>query len=285
MWELTRAGTGIRIASKLGGAANPYLLGSLVMNNEIRALSVLPANRIDIELKTADGLTLVGELALPEGRPPVATLVMLHPLPTHGGYMDSHVYRKAAWRLPELADIAVLRFNTRGTSSARGTSQGDFGEGISEVHDVNAAMDFVRNAGLPNPWLVGWSFGTELALMHGIDPDVRGAILLSPPLHRAKEEHLEAWGHFGRPVLALIPEHDDYLKPDEAKQRFAALGQAQIVPVAGAKHLWVGETYVTRVLNEIVSFVRPQDPQLVPLPTHWAGPMETAAPTTTDEDV
>ena len=35
--------------------------------------------------------------------------------PTAGGMMDSHVLRKASWRLPALAGLAVLRFNTRGT--------------------------------------------------------------------------------------------------------------------------------------------------------------------------
>ena len=89
------------------------------MPNAIRANSILPATRTDIELHTADGLTLVGELATPADRPAVATIVCLHPLPTHGGMMDSHVYRKAAWRLPALAGVAVLRFNTRGTSSVR----------------------------------------------------------------------------------------------------------------------------------------------------------------------
>src|SRR5437868_6679589 len=83
----------------------------------IRANSILPARREDIELHTADGLTLVGELARPADRDPVATLICLHPLPTHGGMMDSHVFRKAAWRLPALAGLAVLRFNTRGTGS------------------------------------------------------------------------------------------------------------------------------------------------------------------------
>ncbi|MGH3703602.1 MAG: alpha/beta hydrolase, partial [Agromyces sp.] len=76
---------------------------------EIRASVELPARREEIELHTADGLTLVGELATPLDRPPVATLVTLHPLPTHGGMMDSHVYRKAAWRLPALSELAVLR--------------------------------------------------------------------------------------------------------------------------------------------------------------------------------
>ena len=77
----------------------------------IRSLTVLPAHREDVELHTADGLTLVGELARPAEAAPAATLVTLHPLPTHGGYMDSHVYRKAAWRLPALAGLAVLRLS------------------------------------------------------------------------------------------------------------------------------------------------------------------------------
>src|SRR5687768_12174172 len=106
---------------------------------EIRPNSILPARRSDIELHTADGLTLVGELALPLSTPPMATLVCLHPLPTHGGMMDSHVLRKAAWRLPALADLAVLRFNMRGTSSARGASEGEFSGGVDERFDVAAA--------------------------------------------------------------------------------------------------------------------------------------------------
>ena len=84
---------------------------------KIRGSSVLPARREPLTLQTADGLRLVGELALPLERDPVATLICLHPLPTHGGMMDSQVFRKAAARLPALADLAVLRFNTRGTAS------------------------------------------------------------------------------------------------------------------------------------------------------------------------
>src|SRR3954470_17157111 len=144
---------------------------------EIRANSILPARREDIELHTADGLRLVGELALPQDRDPVATLVCLHPLPTHGGMMDSHVLRKAAWRLPTLAGLAVLRFNTRGTSSPRGVSEGAFDGGDGERYDVAAAIEYATFASLPAIWLVGWSFGTDLALRWGCDPDVTGAIL------------------------------------------------------------------------------------------------------------
>jgi hypothetical protein len=239
----------------------------------IRANSILPARREDIELSTADGLRLVGELALPLSRPPVATLVCLHPLPTHGGMMDSHLLRKAAWRLPALADLAVLRFNTRGTSSERGTSDGSFDGGDGERLDVAAAIEYAEFADLPNIWLLGWSFGTELALRYGNDASVVGLILLSPPLRRATVDDMAGWAASGKPVIALVPEFDDYLRPAEAAQRFAVIPQAEVVGVAAAKHLWVGDA--ERALDEIVQRV---NPAAAPLPTQWAGPMELANP-------
>ena len=238
---------------------------------QIRGPLLLPARREDIELHTLDGLTLVGELALPAEREPVATLVTLHPLPTAGGFMDSHILRKAAARLPALADLAVLRFNTRGTTSPRGTSEGQFDGGRAEAFDVAAAMEFVADRNLPCPWLVGWSFGTELALKYGRDHPVDGVILLSPPLHRTSDEELAAWASDPRPLVALIPEFDDYLRPEEAESRFAIVPRAVLVPVDGGKHLWVGENQTRRVLTEIVAAVHPA---ALPLPTEWDG--ETA---------
>jgi alpha/beta superfamily hydrolase len=233
---------------------------------EIRGPVQLPARREDIELRTLDGLTLVGELALPLEHEPAATLVTLHPLPTAGGFMDSHILRKAAGRLPALADLAVLRFNTRGTTSPRGTSEGTFDGGASEAFDVAAAMEFVHDRGLPRPWLVGWSFGTELALKYGRDHDIEGVILLSPPLHRATAEEVAAWAGDARRVVILVPEFDDYLRPDEARERFAVIPHATIVPVEGGKHLWVGENQTRRVLTEIVAAV---NPDALPLPLQW----------------
>jgi len=233
---------------------------------EIRGPLELPARREEIELVTADELTLVGELAVPEDVAPVATLVTLHPLPTAGGFMDSHVIRKAAARLPALADLAVLRFNTRGTTSPRGTSDGAFDGGAAEQFDVAAAMAFVRERSLPRPWLLGWSFGTELALKYGREHDIEGIILLSPPLHRATAEEVAAWADSDVPVVVLVPELDDYLRPPEARERFASIPHAQLIAVEGGKHLWVGETQTRRVLTEIVAAV---NPSALPLATHW----------------
>ncbi len=242
------------------------------MSSSIRANSVLPARREALTLRTGDGLGLVAELALPEDRDPVATLVCLHPLPTHGGMMDSQIFRKAAFRLPALAGVAVLRFNTRGTWSAQGTSEGEFDNGVGERYDVAAAIEYAEFEDLPDIWLVGWSFGTDLALMHGLDPAITGAILLSPPLRYSTTTDLERWAESGKPVTALVPEHDDYLQPAEAAERFAPLTQAEVVPMAGAKHLWVGDA--EKVLDEIVHRVAPD--VTTPLPRDWDGPMETA---------
>jgi hypothetical protein len=222
---------------------------------QIRANTVLPARREPVTLHTADGLELVGELALPESAPAVATLVMLHPLPTEGGMMDSHLFRKAAYRLPALADLAVLRFNTRGTTSEAGTSQGEFDNGESERLDVAAALDLVESRDLPAPWLVGWSFGTDLAVRYGCDPSVVGAVLVSPPLRYSTADDLAQWAASGKPLVAIVPELDDYLQPDEARERFAVVPQARVVAVPGAKHLFVG--YTETVLDAIVAAVAP----------------------------
>lgn len=231
---------------------------------EIRANTVLPADRRPVTLHTADGLALVGELALPLDGEPVATVVCLHPLPTAGGMMDSHVLKKMANRLPALAQVAVLRFNTRGTTSEHGTSQGAFDEAVGEGHDVAAALDFAESLDLPDIWLVGWSFGTDLALMYGLDPGIVGAILLSPPLRFSTPEHLAAWAADGRRLVAVVPEHDDYLQPPQARARFAAVPQAEVVAVDEAKHLWVGDA--DRVLDEIV---RQINPAAYPLPKEY----------------
>lgn len=233
---------------------------------EIRASTVLPARRERVTLRTADGLSLVGELARPATREPVATLVCLHPLPTQGGMMDSHLIRKASYRLPALADLAVLRFNTRGTASEQGRSEGEFGGGDAERDDVAAAIAWCTAAGLPRLWLLGWSFGTELVLRWGSDPAVEGAILLSPPLNRAGDADLDRWAASGKPMLVMVPEHDDYLPPGPARERFARVPQAELIAVDRAKHLWLGEPSVRIVLGEIVRRV---NPAAWPLPTEW----------------
>lgn len=241
----------------------------------IVANSVLPARREPLTLHTDDALTLVGELALPEEAPPLATIICVHPLPTHGGMMDSHLLRKMAWRLPALAQVAVLRFNTRGTTSAAGSSAGQFDSAVGEQLDLAAAVAFAAARGLPDPWLIGWSFGTDVILKYGAtDPHrlegIRGAILLSPPLRYTTDQELRQWATSDARLVCVVPEFDDYLPAEPARQRFALVPQAEVIVIPEGRHLWVGERFVRIVLDTITTIVVPER---APLPTEWSGPM------------
>ena len=225
------------------------------MSQTVRPSSIFDAKRTPFHVITEDGIDLIGEVAAPLGISKGAILC-LHPLPTAGGMMDSHVYKKAANRLPAMAGITVVRFNTRGTTSEAGSSSGQFDNGVSERFDVEAMLRYCFDTlKLENVWVTGWSFGTDLALQHAKDPRHKGLILLSPPLRTTTDAQLEYWNTDSRPITALVPELDDYLQPAQARERFAIVPTLKIIAVDEAKHLWLGEPAVHRVLSEIASIV------------------------------
>jgi alpha/beta superfamily hydrolase len=236
------------------------------MTAEIRSNTELPARREVFTLRASDGVDLVAEWALPVAAVPAATLATFHPLPTAGGFMDSHVIRKASLRLPALADIAVLRFNTRGTTSPHGTSEGTFDDARSERFDVDAAIAAALGLGAPPLVLLGWSFGTDLVLKYGRQPGVDAVVLLSPPLRYTSEAELAAWAGSDISMTVVVPELDDFLRPDEARERFSVVPQAKVTGVEGAKHLWVGEKYVAEALDAVASVALGRT---VHLPSHW----------------
>ena len=82
----------------------------------------------------------------------------------------------------------------------------------------------------------------------------------------ANADDLRRWAESGKPLVAIVPELDDYLRPDEARERFAVVPQAKVVAVAKAKHLFVG--FTETVLDEIVAAVNPEKS---PLPREWDG--------------
>jgi alpha/beta superfamily hydrolase len=229
----------------------------------IRPSTILPADRSAITISTSDGLSLVGEVATPKGDI-TGSLLMLHPNPSGGGMMDSHIYKKAANRLPFMAGIQVIRFNTRGTKSEAGQSEGEYDHGKSEKLDILAAIDYCFDQlKVKDLYVIGWSFGTELALQYARDKRIKELILLSPPMLSTTNEDLDFWTKDGRPITALIPEHDDYLKPDQARVKFSKVSNIKQIDVEDGKHLWVGEPMVHLVLTEIVRVISPSK---LPLP-------------------
>lgn len=130
--------------------------------------------------------------------------------------------------------------------------------------------EFHEDPALPHRWLLGWSFGTDLTLMHGLDPSIEGAILMSPPLRWSRPapaglDRLRQAGHRTGARARRLPQ------PPAAREGFAPLQQAKVVTIEGGKHLWVGETYVRRALDEIVAVVAPDRLVDGHLPTTWDG--------------
>ena len=163
-----------------------------------------------------------------------------------------------------MAGIQIIRFNTRGSESEAGKSQGEYDHGKSEKLDVLAALDYCFDElKIKDLYVIGWSFGTELALQYARDKRIKELILLSPPMLSTTDEDLDFWIKDGRAITALIPELDDYLKPDAAKLKFSRVKNLKQIDVAGAKHLWVGEPMVYLVLSEIVKVIAPSR---LPLP-------------------
>ncbi len=145
-----------------------------------------------------------------------------------------------------------------GTTSVAGTSEGTFDNGEAESADVRAAINYCFDElDVKKLWVTGWSFGTDLALRYSKDPRIVGLILLSPPMQRTKDSDLEFWQADPRPVIAYIPEHDEYLNPTQAVERFKNFPRLNLIPVDGAKHLWVGEPFVHLILSEITKQIAP----------------------------
>ena len=76
--------------------------------------------------------------------------------------------------------FATLRFNFRGV----GKSQGSYDNGVGELTDAAAALDWLQNENptAQNTWIAGFSFGSWLALQLLMRrPEIAGFVAVSPP--------------------------------------------------------------------------------------------------------
>jgi alpha/beta superfamily hydrolase len=172
-------------------------------------------------------------------------VIITHPHPLFGGSMDNNVVRTAA-RAFGARSWATLRFNFRGV----GESAGTYGEGLAEMADVAAALEFLK-ARTPGPcYVVGYSFGAFVAaraMLNGLE--AAGAILISPPIAFMDLAFLPRV-----PGLGLIIAGDrDELCPLADLRELLAKGQApvQLAVIAQADHFFGGrEEELFRVLQD-----------------------------------
>ena len=165
-----------------------------------------------------------------------ATAIVCHPLPTGGGTKDNKVVTTAAKAFRALG-MPSVRFNFRGT----GKSAGAFDNGIGEVADLMAVVEWVR-ATRPNTtlWLAGFSFGSYVSLSSiGLSrPDY--LVSIAPP---AGLWDFDALVRPGMPWLVVQGEADELVDANVTKQWFDQLQapQARYVSMPETSHFFHGK--------------------------------------------
>ncbi len=106
--------------------------------------------------------------------------VVCHPHPQHGGTMHNKVAHTLARALVR-SGFEVLRFNFRGTEG----SEGEFDDGVGELDDALAAIEFMRSRHGSYPlWLAGFSFGAAIAVKAAVAMHVDGLVSVAPAISR-----------------------------------------------------------------------------------------------------
>lgn len=125
----------------------------------------------------------------PEGRiegryhqnsnPKAPVALVLHPHPLYGGTMNNKVVYSLYRRFVENG-FSVLRINFRGV----GKSQGKFDNGIGELLDATAVVNWLHDQNMEATefWIAGFSFGAWIALQTVMRrPELENYILIAPP--------------------------------------------------------------------------------------------------------
>ncbi|GHA42073.1 alpha/beta hydrolase [Amylibacter ulvae] len=105
--------------------------------------------------------------------------IVLHPHPQFGGTMNNKVVYNLHYAFYNMG-FTVLRFNFRGV----GRSQGEYDQGVGELSDAAAALDFLqaKNPNAKHCWVAGFSFGAWIGMQLLMRrPEISGFISAAPP--------------------------------------------------------------------------------------------------------
>jgi uncharacterized protein len=191
-----------------------------------------------VRFETSDGISLESELRAPDGEAR-ASAVMCHPHPLQGGSKDHPLLWAISHDLASRGFV-VLSFNFRGVMG----SEGEHGRGIGELEDVKAAIGRVRQEVASPTFVIGWSFGANVALREALRDERVGALaLLGFPLSQTSlvlpelpdRAVLKA---FDRPVLLVSGAADPFSPVPEVRSLGRRLGNATVHIVDGTDHFF-----------------------------------------------
>ncbi len=156
------------------------------------------------------------------------TAILCHPHPQYGGSMHDAVVGTATEVLLDHG-IGCVRFNFRGV----GGSEGRFDNGVGEVEDLLAVVDWQRQTHPEHSlWLAGYSFGSNIVWRSLDRAKPAFALLIAPPvgLMDYSGEKTDV------PVAAIAGNRDDFVDAEKFQQW---LGD-QAYLIEGADHFFGG---------------------------------------------
>ncbi len=174
-----------------------------------------------------------------EANAPIA--LILHPHPQHGGTMNNkvtyHLFQAFAKR-----GFATLRINFRGV----GRSQGEFDNGIGELSDAAAALDWLQiyNPDARSAWIAGFSFGAWISMQLLMRrPEVEGFISVAPPANMYDFSFLAPCPSSG---LIVQGTKDEIVPPQSVQKLVEKLRQQKSIVVdhaliEGGDHFFEGQ--------------------------------------------
>ncbi len=194
-----------------------------------------PAGRLEAIFEFPAASTIVG------------SVVVCHPHPQHGGTMHNKVAHTLARAFLRLG-FAAVRFNFRGTEN----SEGSYDNGIGELDDALAAIDWMRQRVPDEPlWLAGFSFGAAISIRAAVQAPVDGLISVAPAVYRF------ASGLDDQPRcpwLILQGDEDELVGVDETIEWVNSLAPGPELHVfEGAEHFFHGRLVDLR--NAVQDFV------------------------------
>jgi alpha/beta superfamily hydrolase len=195
------------------------------------------------------GFFLEGILATLEDAGPLPAVIVCHPHPLYGGSMDNNVVCNLSETLTQ-ASLASFKFNFRGV----GGSQGEFGQGIGEREDVEAAISFmstVKEVDSKRIGIAGYSAGAGFALPVGFDDArIRALAAVSPPLPMFDFDFLKSCP---KPKLLISGSRDNLIPADQFLEFCQNLPEPkECVSIEGADHFWLG--YESSLAAKVTAF-------------------------------
>ena len=197
-------------------------------------------NQIKEILFTGPDGRLVGKYKKGQSlNPPVALL--LHPHPLYGGTMNNPIVMEL-YNIFDALGFSTFRFNFRGV----GKSEGKFDNGLGELADAAAALDWVQrqNPNTNQCWVSGFSFGAVICMQLLMRrPEITRFVSVSPQPNLYDFNFLAPCPASG----IIVHGKKDEIAPLDDVQKLAQKLQAQknitveYEEVSGANHFYDNE--------------------------------------------